>query len=470
MLRQAPSPFLGEITESKFIDLFNEKGPYYTSYPTLGLWSDEYRAKNYREGLKNLFRMEGEDVPLAIYVHIPYCAKLCWYCICNLKITNNRKKIQKFTDYLLREIDMLRALFEKMSISPNIKEIHLGGGTPSHLDDAQFSQLVDGINKLVDINNLSEFAMEIDPRTTSKENLELFKEKGVSRISFGVQDFSAVVQKAINRVQPFEMVRDLLSPEIRKLFTGINFDLLYGLPKQTQDTFTRTLELVNELSPERVTLLKYAHVPEVRRHMKMISESDLPHINILPSIFCHSVEYFIENGYEWIGIDNFAKKTDSLAEAASQKAIGRDFNGWNTGKAKHLIGLGPSSTSAFGSDYAQSVYGTEEYFQAIENDEFPILRGYRMTSDDLVRRGVVFDLICNQSLDFSRIGERYNLDFKQYFHDELEDLKRKFLTSGFIEYTTDELKITYRGRFFLRNIAKTFDKYWRLKDYEITGP
>ncbi len=470
MLKSQTNPLSSEIIESQFIDLFNQKGPYYTSYPTLGLWSDEYKTKSYQEGLKDLFRQEGSCVPIALYIHIPYCAKLCWYCICNLKITNNRNKIQEFTDHLLREMEMLRIFFDQMSIAPNIKEIHLGGGTPSHLDNKQFSQLIDGIAKLVSIDDLSEFAMEIDPRTSSQEDLEFYGEKGVTRISFGVQDFSPDVQKAINRVQPFEMVKNLLSPKIRELFTGVNFDLLYGLPKQTEDTFAETLDQVRDLSPDRVTLLKYAHVPEVRRHMKMISESDLPQMNILPTIFSGAVDFFLQHNYEWIGIDNFAKKADILAEAAREKTIGRDFNGWNTGKANHLIGLGPSSTSAFGTDYAQAVYGTEEYFQSITNGEFPILRGYKMTNDDLVRRQVIFDLICNQKVDFERIGEKYNLEFKRYFQEELADFKNKFLQRDFIEYKADGLEITFRGRFFLRSIVKVFDKHWRLKDYEITGP
>ena len=461
--------FINEITTKKLSNLFNQSCPYYTSYPTLGMWSDAYTEKTYRQDLENFFRSK-EDVPIALYVHIPFCAKLCYYCICSLEITNNYDRKQKFVDYMLREIDMLRNFLNERSIKLNVKEIHLGGGTPSHLENDQFTAIIEGLNSLTKIENLSEFAMEIDPRTVTQDKLVHYSKKGVSRISFGIQDFDIEVQKAINRVQPFEMVSNLLNKEVRNLFTGFNFDLLYGLPKQTEETFSKTLELVNELSPERITLLKYAHTPNLRKHMDLIKESDLISDEILPKVFCNAVEYLIDKNYNWIGLDNFAKKTDTLSLAADDKTIHRDFNGWNTGKAKHLIGIGPSTTAAFGNTYCQSVSKTKDYYEYIDRNEFPIFRGYKMSDDDVIRRKIIFELICNQEVDFNIINQEFGINFKKYFILEIENLKKEFLDKEFIELDENKILITHNGRFFSRHIAKNFDQNLKSKTYVMTGP
>lgn len=464
------STVLEKMIDRYFLQKFNESGPYYTSYPTLGLWSNEFGHDRYIKALENFFSEEGEDAPLALYVHIPFCAKLCWYCICNIIISNNRERIQGFLNYLLREIEMLRDFFDRRSIKPNILEVHLGGGTPSHLDNQQFAQLVDKLNELVGVKRLDELAMEIDPRTTNHENLKFFSEKGVTRISFGVQDFDPEVQKVINRVQPPEMVESLLSPEIRESFRGVNFDLLYGLPLQTRETFSNTVKIVKGLSPERVTLLKYAHVPEVRKHMKLIKQPDLPDPNELPIMFTETVEAFLDDGYEWVGIDNFAKKTDRLAKAVQNRTLGRDFNGWNTGRAKHLIGLGPTTTCAFGKYYFQSVYSVEEYYQAIEGNRFPTLRGYELTHDDLVRRDVIFRLLCRQFVQMEEIERKFGIDFYEYFGDEVNTLNNGFVRDGMLDLGEDTIAVTYLGRFFVRNVCKVFDSFLKDRDYKITGP
>ena len=293
----------------------------------------------------------------------------------------------------------------------------------------------------------------------------------MTRISFGIQDFDPEVQKAINRVQPVEMVAELLSPDVRARFTGVNFDLLYGLPKQTRETFRRTAALVKELSPERITLLKYAHVPDVRKHMKLIKESDLPPLDHLPLMFTETVETFLDAGYDWIGIDNFAKKGDKLSDAVKHKKLGRDFNGWNTGgKARHLLGLGPTTTSAFGRYYYQSLYGNKEYYEALDDGKFPILRGFKLSGDDMLRREVIFSLLCRQEVEFAEIEKLHSVDFKQYFARELDEVERVFTEDGLVTVTDEKIVVSDWGRFFSRNICRTFDKFWRDKTYKITGP
>lgn len=443
---------------------YNEIGPYYTSYPTLGMWSTTLRNKEYASALAQI----GNDTA-ALYLHFPYCKKLCWYCICNALISSNHDTLQNFLNYLYKEINMLHTFFQQRGITPNIREIHLGGGTPSHMDNTQFAELMEKLRTLVDISQLDELAMEIDPRTTNHENLKYYASQGVTRISFGVQDFDPQVQKAINRIQPPEMVHDLLTPEIRKLFTGFNFDLLYGLPLQTRETFRNTVRIVKELSPERITLLRYAHAPDIRKHMRLIKESDLPNYEDMSWMFIEAVESFLEAGYVWIGIDNFAKPTDRLAQAVRNKTLGRDFNGWNAGGTKHLVGIGPTCTSSIGEYYFQAVYSNQEYFKATEAQEFPILKGYKLTPDDVFRREIIFSILCHSSVDFASLEQKYGLPLKEYLREELTALQG-FVDDGLLEMSGDEVRVTSSGRLFIRHIARVFDQFFRKKTYRITGP
>ena len=417
---------------------FNADGHWYTSYPSLNHWTEKIPyAQRLRE-----FTATG--APAHLYIHIPFCAKLCYYCICNIIITNQRDKIQFFLDKLIAEIKLLAAY------DPNIREIQLGGGTPSHLDNDQFSQLCDAIKWIVDPKKLAEFAMEIDPRTVSQDQLRHYASRGVTRISFGVQDFDLKVQEAINRVQPPEMIEALL--EVRDLFAGVNFDLLYGLPLQTMDTIASTVARTIKIAPDRITLLKYCHAPEVRAHMKLIDESQLPPKETLQGMFDFIVKELLAAGYVWIGLDHFALPTDSLAVAARDGTVGRTFNGFTPGRVRDMIGLGPTSTGAFGNTYAQAEYDLKKYYAAIDQGEFPILRGYTLSHDDEIRRDVVFSLMCNQRIDFNEIGNKYDIVPERYFERELMALDPDL---GWLE--DGLLQINEQGRIYLRNICKLFD-------------
>ncbi|MBM3598881.1 MAG: oxygen-independent coproporphyrinogen III oxidase [Alphaproteobacteria bacterium] len=452
-----------------FIAKFNEPGPYYSSYPTLGRWREGMGHDQYVRALVEFFERE-PNAPIYLYLHIPFCAKLCWYCICNIQISNNRERIQRFVDVLLAEIDLLKRFFDCHGIVPNIREIHFGGGTPSHLDNAQVSSVVDSLRQLADVGGLDEFAMEIDPRTVTRDNLAHYHALGVDRISFGVQDFDPVVQERINRIQPFEMVRDLLSPDVRKMFSGVNFDLLYGLPMQTRDSFQRTVALTRELSPSRITLIKYAHAPEIRKHMKMIDRSELPAVEQLPLMFVDAVEALVAAGYDWIGIDNFARPDDALAEAARRKSVGRNFGGSTPGRADNIIGLGPTSTATFGRHYFQSVYDTNDYTKAVREQRFPIFKGFELSQDDLIRRDVIFQFQCAQELDFGAIERKFGIEFDGYFGREIRDLE-PFIDQGMLEHSENGLRVTTLGRFFVRHICRPFDRF--LQDgsqYRIHGP
>ncbi len=454
----------------KLLDQFGQSGPYYTSYPTHGNWSNELNHADYVESLKGYFS-NNSSAPIHLYVHVPFCAKLCFYCICNILVTNNRERMQHFVDYLCREIDLLSAMFAEISIRPNIKEIHLGGGTPSHLEDSQFEQVVNKLAGLADLKKLDEFAMEIDPRTTSKENLKFFHSLGINRISFGVQDFDPDVQEVINRVQPFEMVEELLSPDIRESFDGLNFDLLYGLPRQTRKTLEKTVGLVKKLAPERITLLKYAHAPELRKHMALIDSKMLPAAEELPLMFHDAVQSLTTDGYTWVGIDHFAKPSDDLAQAAKEKRGWRNFGGFTTGKTRDLIGIGPTATSIVGDAYFQNAYEIKDYYKAIDEGQFVIQHGYKMDSDDVLRRDVIFRIICDSSLDYKQIESKFDISFKEYFSQELAALTR-FEQDGILDFDGESFSLTPTGRFFGRHVAKVFDRFLQKAGgvYTISGP
>lgn len=476
MSTERPTPRVDGIKQTGLLNRINEAGHYYTSYPSLGQWSNDFGHAEYENALKDFFTGEGKNAPLHLYLHIPFCAKLCWYCICNIVITNDRDKIQFFLDYMLREIDLLRGFFERNGLKPRINEIHFGGGTPSHLDNGQFTQLVDRLSTLVDFKALDEVTMEIDPRTTTQDNLRHYASKGVSRISFGIQDFDPEVQKAINRVQPPEMIDALLTPEIRGLFSGVNFDLLYGLPLQTRESLRNTIELVRKFHPDRITLLKYAHVPDLRKHMKLIKDAELPPADELPVMFVDIVQSLLDHGYDWIGLDHFAKSTDDLAIAARKKTVWRTFNGFTPGRSHNIVGLGPTTTGAFGRYYAQNAYDFGEYYKAIEAGHFPILRGYKLSDDDVIRRDVIFRLLCDQKVDLVQVGKKYGVNGPEYFRKEIERLRTSCSDDGLVKMVDDTVEVTSHGRFLIRSLCRIFDNFvdknstqYKISQYNISN-
>ena len=378
---------ISDIKNTKLVEQWDKPGHWLTSYPSLNHWAEDFRHPQYEKAF-----LENCEKPLHVYVHVPFCPKLCWYCVCNLKITSDRKEIQFFLDHLLKEIDNLRRFYEQNGKTPDIQEIHFGGGTPSHLDRSQFASLCDKLRSLYN-GRLREVAMEVDPRTVNEADLCFYASEGVTRISFGIQDFNDRVQKAINREQPPEMIEGLLTSEVTDCLS-VNFDLLYGLPFQTRETIHETLETVKKFSPDRITVLKYCHAPEVRKHMKLINVSDLPPPEELPLMFLDIAEYLVNEGYIWVGLDHFAKPWDSLA----MNPVVRTFNGFKPGPVKDMIGLGPTSTHAIGNCYAQNHYDLNNYYNAVNRGEFPIERGYLLTKEDEIRREAIFSLLCSRDL------------------------------------------------------------------------
>lgn len=438
---------------------YNVKGPYYTSYPTGKEWTEKFGPSDYRKALLNMTR-EKKKIPLSLYFHIPFCIRRCRFCFCHTIATKDRRDIDTFLNVLFREMRLLKEFFNTCDYVPDIREIHLGGGSPSYMDKVQFSLLIENIRQIVDPETLDEFAIEIDSITVNKEKLKHYHGCGINRISFGIQDFDLKVQKAIARVQSPRFIEKLLTPETRDLFKSVNFDLMYGLPLQSRESFKRTVETVIGLAPDRIALYSYFHMPEIYKHQADIMDSDLPGVVEKKMIFVEAIKTFTSNGYCFIGIDHFARLGSDLALAEKKGTLCRHFMGYTAGRAPHLIGLGPTSLCGFTKYYAQNVYSIEEYRALVEEGNFPILRGYKMTEDDVIRRDVINNLLCYFYLDFEMIGSKHGIDFSEYFSNELKSLDR-FAEDGILHYSKNSIRMTEVGRLFTRHVCMVFDKYLR---------
>ena len=441
------------------IKKYNVQGPYYTNYPTGKVWSDDFNAADYKKALGDMIR-EQEKSPLTLYIHFPYCVRLCNFCFCYTKITKDRVKINKFLHDLYKEIHVLKKLFNDYDCMPDFKEIHLGGGSPSYMNEDEFVQLINEIHSLVDIQGLDEFTIEIDAINVTKDKLKLYHDNGINRISFGIQDFDPHVQDAIGRVQSPRLLEDLLAPDTRGLFKSVNFDLMYGLPFQTRESFKNTLDVIIGLSPDRVALYNYFHMPEFYKHQQKIEKADLPDIIEKTMIFIDASNKLTSNHYEAIGIDHFAKTTDDLAIAKKNKKLCRHFMGYTAGRAQNIIGIGPSALCGFTKYYAQNVYSLAEYASELAKNDFPILRGYNLTKDDIIRKDVINSLLCYFQIDFEAIEKRYNIVFDEYFEEELKSMD-DLVKDGILIFSKTGINMTPVGHFFVRNVCSIFDKYFK---------
>lgn len=441
-------------------------GPYYTSYPVLGEWSPNFTEKDFEQGLERF--LQQEDNTFSLYVHYPFCVELCNFCICNAYETKNPAAIQRALDVVCKDLEFLGSFFEKSGAKPQVREIHLGGGSPSYLDEKGFNMLIDSINSFCDTNKVEDFALEIDPRTVNQEKMKYYKTKGIDRISFGIQDFNPEVQKYVNRVQSTELVASLIIPEIRSLYKSLNFDLMYGLPLQTVESFRETIETTIDLSPDRITLLRYAHIPERKKNMRLIDASKIVDNEEKTDMFIESIETLTNAGYVHIGIDNFAKPTDDLGKAFLNRKVYRNFVGFTPGRVVNMLGVGASTTHVFGDCYAQTIYNLGRYQNAGIGNQFAIESGHRMSRDDLIRRDAIFKIMCDLGLNLNALNDRYDINGKQYFREELESLET-LADEGIIEMSNGSFQITSQGRFFIRHVCKVFDKYLRNKQYKIHG-
>jgi len=444
-----------EVPDMNLVKKYDIRGSFYSDYPALGLWEKDFSDKEYKQALTDL--SEVKDKPLSLYVHFPFCPKQCYYCMCYSQITGSHEKVGKFLDYTAREIDMMSKFFKEKNFKPNFKTMHLGGGSPSFMNKQEFDYLEKNLSKLVDIKNLEEFAIEVDVRTVNPDMLKYYHKKGINRISLGVQDFDPSVQKAINRVQPIELVDRLMTPEIRKLFPkGFNFDMIYGMPLQNKQTFRKTIDEIKRLSPDRLGVCILGWRPDIFKHQKMINESDLPSLEESNMMNFEATQSLLDAGYEKIGIDFFSKPTDDLAIAKKEGTLYRSAMGYSRG-FKDVIGFGPSGMNRILNYYFQKHYEIKDYYSDIDNNKFPILRGYKLSKDFEMRRDLMQHIICDNVIDFDKKGKEYKIDFKEYFKRELNSLNH-LISDGIVKLTDKELQITPIGEYFHRHVCAAFDK------------
>lgn len=430
----------------------------YVEYPHKSVWSDKISDSDFKIALNNLFS-ENKNAPLLLYLHIPFCPRQCYYCTCHTFITNNHEKIQNYLNTLCLEIDLLRNLFEKYSVKPNFREIHLGGGSPTILLKKEFDALIEKIQSITDIKKLTEFAIEIDPRVTTIEMLRYYHGKGINRISFGVQDFDPDVQKAVNRIQPAYLTEKLLTPEIRKYFHGINFDIMWGLPKQTRKTFRKTIETAIKLSPDRISLLLLHYAPEVKKHQKKMKISEFPSTEEKTAIFHETIETLQKAGYVRIGLEHFAKPSDDLAKALKNSTLRWNNMGYTSGRYYDIIGLGPWSASTITPEYYfQNVYSLKEYESTVKKLKFPVYRGYKLNKDDIIRRNIIHNLRIYFSVDFGNIENKYNIIFTEYFEKELS-MMNDLINDGILNLTEKTIEVTELGKYFTMQVCRIFDNH-----------
>lgn len=438
-----------EISE-ELIRRFDALGPRYTSYPTADRFNKQFDAKSY---IKYLQAHTTE--PLSVYVHLPFCASICYYCGCNKIITKDHGRSAKYLRYLEKEMALVTA---RLKGERKLVQLHLGGGTPTFLSKEELHELMGMLRKYFDFAADAELAIEIDPRTVNNEMINMLAELGFNRTSLGVQDFDPAVQAAVNRIQPVEMVENAIRTSKAAGFVSVNFDLIYGLPKQTLASFSQTLDHVIKLSPDRIALYNYAHLPARFMPQRRINEADLPPAEERLQIFLMSLRRLLDAGYVYIGLDHFAKPDDELTKAQINKTLHRNFQGYTTRAECDLIGLGLSSIGKVGHSYSQSVRTLDGYYEKLDAGQLPLEKGLELSLDDVLRRQIIMNFMCSEAIIFERINKSYHIDFIEYFKEELQQLKQ-YQEVGLILMDNASISVTPKGRLFVRAVGMVFDKY-----------
>ena len=439
-----------EISEG-FLEKYNRPGPRYTSYPTAPVWQDDFGPDDLERYSKTA---DAAGTPVSLYMHLPFCESLCLFCACNVVITKDHGVAPPYIQTMEREIEHVSRF---VSRARSVVQFHWGGGTPTYLTPEQMEGLFHFTAERFSFAPDAEIGIEIDPRVTTLAHLETLRRLGFNRLSMGIQDFNPEVQEAIHRIQPLEMTRDLIEAARRLGFDSINVDLIYGLPLQTVERFAHTIEQVVALSPDRVAMFSYAHVPWLRKQQGALA-TRLPEGMEKFHIFRAGLERFLDAGYEYIGMDHFARPSDELAVAQRNRTLHRNFQGYTTKAGADLYGMGVSAISSVGACYAQNDRDVGPYRERVERRGLATMRGYRLTSEDLLRRAVISRILCHGALHKSEIEQEFGIRFDVRFAPELARLE-PFVLDGLVRLEGDVLRTTLLGRIFIRNIAMIFDPY-----------
>jgi len=454
----APTP--ADLVTPDLLARHDRPGPRYTSYPTAVEFTEEFTESDYRSRLASLDGSGGDS--LSLYVHIPFCEERCSFCGCNVVITRKPEVSAAYLDHLHDEIDLLAAHLPRRR---KLLQYHWGGGTPTYLSLPQIEALQKKVLEHFEIVPDAEVAIEIDPRVTSREQLELLRRLGFNRLSMGVQDFTLEVQEEVNRVQSVEQTQAMMDAARDLGFGSVNIDLIYGLPLQTPGSFQRTLEIVTAMRPDRVAVYSFAYVPWIKGNQKSLEENYLPDRDTKFELFALAIKAFLDAGYDQIGMDHFALPEDDMAKAVASRTLYRNFMGYTVHKARDFVGLGVSSIGFIGDAFAQNAKKLSRYYEALDAGRFPIERGYILNEDDAVRQRVIMELMCNFYVDAAGVSSAFGIDFFDYFAPEMDELAVPGgpASQGFVEVRGGGIEVTPLGRLFIRNVAMVFDRYLREK-------
>ena len=435
---------------------FDGSGTRYTSYPTPDRFVEACASGNHVRALQ--LRREGTAVmglPLSLYVHIPFCQSLCYFCACNKIITKNPERAQLYLRYLGREVDLYVA---RLGAGQAVSQLHLGGGTPTFFTDNDLRALMSMLRRSFSLAEGGDYSIEVDPRTVDPNRIAALAEMGFNRLSLGVQDFDATVQKAVHRIQETTQVFALVEAARRSMFDSINVDLMYGLPLQTPESFEYTLAQVKALRPDRVALYAYAHFPDSFKPQRRIVVAELPPAPARTMMLSCARAVFEEAGYVYVGMDQFALPDDALAVAKRQGRLHRNFQGYSTQPDGDLVGLGVSAIGRVGPIYVQNAKTLDDYYDHLNQGRLPVVRGLALSRDDILRRTVIMALMCQGQLQFEAVELAYLIDFRAYFVSELEAL-RELARQGLVIVTDSDIEVTPSGCFFVRAVAMVFDRY-----------
>jgi oxygen-independent coproporphyrinogen III oxidase len=438
------------------IERFDVAGPRYTSYPTADRFVEAFDHAALDSWLRQRASVPWSQ-PLSVYVHVPFCESVCYYCACNKVVTRNHGRGEQYVDDLLREIALYGA---RLGRPEPVSQLHFGGGTPTFLSDASLQRVLDGLETIFTFTPNAERSIEVDPRTVDENRMRQLSAQGFNRVSFGVQDFDPQVQQAVHRVQATERVFELTRTARALGFESVNVDLIYGLPKQTQQSFAQTLETLAALRPDRIALYGYAHLPERFKPQRRIHTEELPGAHEKIAMLRTAIDRLGREGYDYIGMDHFALPEDALAVAQRRGLLHRNFMGYTTQPDCDMLGLGVSSIGRVGASYAQNHRTLQEWSDAVRAGRLPVARGKELTRDDLIRRNVIMSIMCNGEVSFAALEKAWLIDPRLAFHEEIGRLQ-EFRDLGLLDVDTDGIRLTPQGRFFARPVAMVFDRYLR---------
>ncbi len=448
--------FANTIFDEELIRRYDASGPRYTSYPTAVSFTDAFGEADYRRAAQQSNGAQ-VPVPLSLYFHIPFCDTICFYCACNKIATKNHSMVGGYLDRLEREIEMQAALYDDDRV---VEQLHWGGGTPTFLNHDEMTRLMEATGRHFRLrdDDGGDYSIEIDPRSVTADSIRHLRSLGFNRFSLGVQDVNPVVQRAVNRIQPIELTREIIQACYDAGAKSVNLDLIYGLPLQTVESFASTVEAVLELSPDRLSVFNYAHLPERFKPQRRINEAELPSGADKLEILKQTIERLTNAGYVYIGMDHFAKPNDELVRAQQEGHLHRNFQGYTTRGDCDLVAMGVSSISKVLDVYSQNAKDLDAYYAAIDAGQLPIIKGIRLSDDDILRRDVISRLICNFVLDVADVEQQYGIAFADYFAEAL-DVLAPMEADGLVEIGEREISILPRGRMLVRNVCMAFDAH-----------